>query len=76
MATDTTEQEDAVTESASADEQDWGRIGLAVLISVLASLVVHYFVVANIDLHPTTHALVGIVLFFVAGIIMFKIVLF
>lgn len=56
--------------------REWGKIGLAVLVSVLASLVVHYFTVAAIDLHPTVHALVGIVLFFVAGFILFKIVLF
>lgn len=49
---------------------------LAILISVVAALAVHFFLIESISLHPTLHGLIGVVLFFIAGIIMFKIVLF
>lgn len=65
-----------MADSDSTGEQEWGKMILAILISVVAALVVHYFLVASVSLHPTLHALVGVVLFFVAGFVMFQIVLF
>lgn len=75
MSTDTTGGEGR-TESTTGEDQEWGKISLAVVISVVLALGAHYLLLANFDLHPTIHALIGIVLFFVAGLIMFKIVLF
>lgn len=76
MSTGTTEQEGGMAEATGTEDQDWGRMILAILISLVAALVVHYFLVASISLHPTLHALIGVVLFFIAGLVMFKIVLF
>lgn len=76
MSMDTADQEGGVAESTSTEDQEWGKMILAILVSVVAALAVHYFLVASISLHPTLHALIGVVLFFIAGIVMFKIVLF
>lgn len=76
MSTEATEQEGGMVESTTTEDQDWGKMILALLVSVIAALVVHYFGVASVSLHPTLHALIGIVLFFIAGFVMFKVVLF
>ncbi|MFB6266794.1 MAG: hypothetical protein ABEI31_03965 [Halodesulfurarchaeum sp.] len=53
-----------------------GKVALAVTISVTAALAVHYALVAGMHLHPTLHAFAGIVFFFIAGAIMFQVVMF
>lgn len=65
-----------MSESTATEEQEWGKMILAILVSVVAALVVHYLSFASVSLHPTLHALIGVVLFFIAGMVMFKIVLF
>lgn len=71
----------AAAESAEDDEsyqdQDWGRIGFCVVLAILAALAIHYvafeFVVTGTNLSPTVHALVGMVLFFIAGFVSFSV---
>lgn len=75
MATGVTDQEGEVSDSTGTDEQDWGGMVLAILVSVVAALVVHYVSIASISLHPTPRALIGVVLFFIADIVTSEIVL-
>ncbi|WP_227354059.1 hypothetical protein [Haladaptatus salinisoli] len=66
---------EAPTESTTGEDAEWGKIGLAVLISIVLATGAHYLLLANIDMHPSLHALVGIVLFFVTGFVVFQIVM-
>lgn len=72
-STSTTETEG----STSYPDQDWGKITFCVVLAIIAALVVHYVVFAviltSVDLVPTVHAFIGMVLFFVAGFISFSI---
>lgn len=74
MSTDTTGG-DARTESTTGEDAEWGKISLAVLISIVLATGTHYLLLANIDMHPSLHALVGIVLFFATGFVVFQIVM-
>ncbi|WP_313693322.1 hypothetical protein [Halorarum halobium] len=74
MSTDTTSGE-AGTESTTGEDQEWGKISLAVLLSIVLATGAHYLMLSNIDMHPSLHALVGIVLFFVTGFVVFYIVM-
>lgn len=76
MSEEPPETAEPANETTTAPEQDWGRIILCVVIAILAALAVHYVafqvVIAGTSLHPTVHALVGMVLFFLAGFVSFS----
>lgn len=74
MSTDTTSGE-APTESTTSEDAEWGKISLAVLISIVLATGAHYLLLSNINIHPSLHALVGIILFFVTGFVVFQIVM-
>ncbi|WP_137290657.1 hypothetical protein [Natronorubrum halophilum] len=63
------------TESPTDEDAEWGKIGLAVLISIVLATGAHYLLLANLDTHPSLHALVGILLFFVTGFVVFQLVM-
>lgn len=77
MSNEPTAAVDATEDDASYPDQDWGRIGLCVVVAIIAALAIHYVafevVVTGTDLAPTVHALVGMVLFFVAGFASFSV---
>ncbi|QLG26727.1 hypothetical protein HUG10_03845 [Halorarum halophilum] len=74
MSADTT-SEAVPTGSTTDEDAEWGKISLAVLISIVLATGIHYLLLANIDMHPSLHALVGIVLFFLTGFVVFQIVM-
>lgn len=77
MTGDTTTSAEPTNETTSAPEQDWGRITLCVAIAIVAALAIHYVVfqvvITGTNLHPTGHALAGMVLFFLAGFVSFSV---
>lgn len=77
MSEESTANEEPTNESKSAQDQDWGRIALCVVIAILAALAIHYVafegLVSGTNLPPTVHALVGMVLFFFAGFVSFSV---
>lgn len=64
-------------ETQSAPDQEWGKIAFCVVIAILAALAIHYVafgvVLTSTNLPSTVHALVGMVLFFVAGFVSFSV---
>lgn len=64
-------------ETTATPDQDWGKVSLCVVIAVIAALAIHYVVfgvvITGTNLPPTAHALVGMVLFFVAGFVSFSV---
>lgn len=74
MATEETAKAEPSNETASYRNSDWGKITVAVVISIIVALGVHYVVFAGMNLSPTVHAFAGMVLFFIAGFITFGIV--
>lgn len=77
MSEETTATAEPANETASTADQDWGKVALCVVIAIIAALAIHYVVFAVVipgtNLPPTVHALVGMVLFFVAGFASFSI---
>ena len=51
------------------------KVGLGVVISLVLTIVVHYLLLSKIAMHPTLHALIGIIIFFIIGLITFKVVM-
>lgn len=49
MSTDTTSGE-APTESTTGEDAEWGKIRLAVLISIVPATGAHYLLLVNIDM--------------------------
>lgn len=74
MSTDITRRE-AREESTTGEDTEWGKVSFAVLVSILLAAGAHYLLLASIDMHSSLHALVGIVLFFVTGFVVFQIVM-
>ncbi|AHG01876.1 hypothetical protein HALLA_00865 (plasmid) [Halostagnicola larsenii XH-48] len=54
---------------------EWGKISLSVLLSILLATGAHYLLLAGSTMHPSLHALIGIVLFFVTGFVVFQLVM-
>jgi hypothetical protein len=77
MSKETTAKAASPNETASPPDQDWGKITLCVVIAIIVALGVHYvvfeLVFAGMNLSPTVHALVGMVLFFIAGFVSFSV---
>ena len=77
MSNEPTATAEPTEEDASYPDQDWGKVTFCVVLAILAALAVHYvafeLVVSGTNLSPTVHALVGMVLFFVAGFVSFSI---
>lgn len=75
MSKEPTANAEASTETAATPDQDWGKITLCVVIAIIVALGVHYVVFeavfTGMNLSPTVHALVGMVLFFIAGFVSF-----
>lgn len=76
MSKETPIKAEPANETTSSPDQDWGKITLCVVIAIIAALAVHYVVFevvfTGMNLSPTVHALVGMVLFFVAGFVSFS----
>jgi hypothetical protein len=64
------------SETTATPDQDWGRITLCVVIAIIVALGVHYaafaVVFTGMNLSPTVHAFIGMVLFFIAGFASFS----
>jgi hypothetical protein len=77
MSEETTENAEPTSETTSAPDQDWGKISFCVVTAIIAALAVHYALfevaITGTNLSPTLHALVGMVLFFVAGFVSFSV---
>lgn len=77
MSEEPTATTESTTETSAAPDQDWGRIGLCVGIAIVAALAIHYlvfqFLLTGTTLPPTAHALIGMVLFFIAGFVSFSV---
>ena len=77
MSKETTANVEPTNETTSPSDQDWGKITLCVVLAIIVALGVHYVVfevmVAGMNLSPTVHALVGMVLFFIAGFVSFSV---
>ena len=77
MAKETTAGAEPANETESYPDQDWGKITLCVAIAIVVALAVHYVAFevafAGMNLSPTVHAFVGMVLFFVAGFASFSV---
>ena len=77
MSEEPTAEGEPTHETAATPDQDWGKVFLCVVIAVIAALAVHYavfqVVITGTNLPPTAHALVGMVLFFVAGFVSFSV---
>jgi hypothetical protein len=39
--------------------------GISALIAIIGSIIIHYLFISKIDLHPTLHVTIGILMFFV-----------
>lgn len=76
MSKETTATVESPKETAYPD-QEWGKITLCVVLAIIVALGVHYVgfevVFAGMNLSPTVHALVGMVLFFIAGFVSFSV---
>ncbi|MFC4551887.1 MULTISPECIES: hypothetical protein [Halorussus] len=66
-----TPEAEPTNETASHPDQDWGRIAFYVVLSIIVTLGLHYVAFAGMNLSPTAHAFVGMVLFFVVGFVSF-----
>ncbi|WP_226042830.1 hypothetical protein [Natrinema sp. DC36] len=74
MSTDSTPR-NAGEDSRTGENTEWGKISLSVLLSILLATGAHYSLLAGSAMHPSLHALVGIVLFFVTGFVVFQLVI-
>ena len=77
MSRETTAEVEPTNETESYPDQDWGKIFLCVAIAIVVALAVHYVVfevvVTGMNLSPTVHAFVGMILFFLAGFASFSV---
>lgn len=77
MSTEPTATAEPTEEDASQPEQDWGKVAFCVVLAMIAALGVHYvafeIVFTSMNLSPTVHALVGMILFFIAGFASFSV---
>lgn len=77
MSKETISEAEPTSETTATPDQDWGRITFCVVLAIIAALGIHYVVFAfmfvGMNLSPTVHAFVGMVLFFIAGFVSFSI---
>lgn len=77
MTNEPTATGEPTNDDESYQDQDWGRIAFCVVIAILAALAIHYaafeILLTGTTLAPTVHALVGMVLFFIAGFVSFSV---
>ena len=77
MSNDPTATAGPTEEDTSYPDQDWGKISVCIILAITAAIAIHYvafeIVFSGVDLPPTAHALIGMVLFFIAGFASFSI---
>lgn len=77
MSKEPTATPEPAEENASYPDQDWGKIAYCVVLAMIAALGVHFVVfsvvLGGMDLSPTVHVLLGMVLFFIAGFTSFSV---
>lgn len=77
MSNEPTSTAEPTEEDASYPDQDWGKVAFCAGLAILAAVAIHYvafeIVVTGMNLSPTVHALVGMVLFFIAGFVSFSV---
>lgn len=77
MSDETPATAEPTNEPTAAPDQDWGRVFLCVVVAIIAALAVHFVafqvVITGTNLHPTVHAFIGMILFFLAGFVSFSV---
>ncbi len=72
MSSDTAAESD---QSGPEEEQNWKMVAIGVVSSVILATGLHYLLLSNVDMHPTLHALLAIILFFLTGFVVFHVIM-
>ncbi|MFC6964209.1 hypothetical protein [Halocatena marina] len=77
MSKETSLNAEPTNETESYPDQNWGKVALCVGVAIIAALGAHYVLFEVVsgatNLSSTVHALIGMVLFFIAGFVSFSV---